>query len=184
MARHPEVKEKDIVEAGLALEKKGKMPNPGAIRAELGFKGGLLRIRDVWEKYQAKQNGGAAIEENQLTLEDLPTEISDATEQLIKQQKNQLERLVVCAFQRCQTVFDGRLDDHLSKHDEQLAFYREYETSADTSIQKLESELRDLQSDVKDLAEQNASLLIENSKLAGQVTAFEKALSKRETSKP
>ena len=58
MARHPEVKEKDIIEAGLALEQKGKMPNPGAIRAQLGFKGGLLRIRDVWEKHQAKHSCG------------------------------------------------------------------------------------------------------------------------------
>lgn len=182
MARHPEVKEKDIIEAGLALEKKGKIPNPGAIRAQLGFKGGLLRIREIWEKYQAKQHGDTAIEENQLTLDDLPTEISDATQRLIEQQKSQLERLVVCAFQRCQSIFDGRLDDHLAKHDEQLAFYREYEVSADTSIQKLESELKDLQSEVKELAEQNASLLIENSKLTGQVTAFEKALPKVETS--
>lgn len=183
MARHPEVKERDIVEAGLALEKKGKMPNPGAIRAELGFKGGLLRIRDVWEKYQAKQHGDTAFAENRLTLEDLPSEISDATQQLIEQQKSQLERLVICAFQRCQSVFDRRLDDHLATHDEQLAFYREYELSADNSIQKLENELKDLQSEVKELAEQNASLLIENSKLTGQVTAFEKAFPKEATNK-
>jgi peptidoglycan hydrolase CwlO-like protein len=84
--------------------------------------------------------------------------------------------LVVCAFQRCQSLFDKRLDDHLSKHDQQIAFYREYETSADTSINKLDDEAKELQSELKLLAEQNAKLLIENAKLSGQVAAFEKTL--------
>jgi hypothetical protein len=176
MARHPEVKEKDIIEAGLALEQKGKMPNPGAIRAQLGFKGGLLRIRDVWEKHQAKHSCGLTDNDYQSAFEDLPTEIADATEELIMQQKVKLEHLVVCAFQRCQSLFDKRLDDHLSKHDQQIAFYREYETSADTSINKLDDEAKELQSELKLLAEQNAKLLIENAKLSGQVAAFEKTL--------
>lgn len=47
MARHAEVKEKEIIDAALILEKKGKIPNPGAIRAQLGFRGGLSRIRKV-----------------------------------------------------------------------------------------------------------------------------------------
>jgi len=33
-----------------------------------------------------------------------------------------------------------------------------------------------MQTELKELAEQNAKLLIENSKLSGQVVAFEKAL--------
>ena len=184
MARHPEVKEKDIIEAGVAIEQKGKMANPGAIRAQLGFKGGLIRIRDVWEKHQAKANGSETTDAHHLVLEDLPTEIADATEQLIHQQKSQLERLVVCAFQRCQSLFDKRLDDHLSKHDQQMMFYREYETSADISIHRLEDDLKDMQSELKELAEQNAKLLIENAKFAGQVAAFEKALPRHDDSKP
>lgn len=180
MARHPDVKEKEIIEAGIALEKKGKMPNPGAIRAELGFRGGLLRIRDVWDRYQSKQNGDISKSEFQLAFDDLPSEIADATEGLIAQQKDQLEKLVLCAFQRCQSLFDKRLDEHLSKHDEQMAFYREYETSADASINKLEADTKDMQVELKELAEQNAKLLIENAKLTGQVSAFEKALPKPE----
>jgi regulator of replication initiation timing len=176
MARHPDVKEKEIIEAGLTLEQKGKMPNPGAIRAELGFRGGLVRIRGVWERYQSKRNGESRETEQTLSLDDLPTEIADAATTLIAQQKTQLERLIVCGFQRCQSLFDKRLDDHLAKHDCELAFYRDYEASADTSITKLEEEIKDTQTDLKELAEQNAKLLIENSKLSGQVVAFEKTL--------
>jgi hypothetical protein len=47
MARHPEVKEKEIISAALRLAEYGKTPNPGAIRVELGHKGGLVRIRQV-----------------------------------------------------------------------------------------------------------------------------------------
>ncbi|WP_371194633.1 DNA-binding protein [Glaciecola sp. SC05] len=184
MARHPEIKEKDIIEAGLALEEKGKMPNPGAIRAQLGFRGGLIRIRDVWNKHQAKQIGAISTDEHQMLLEDLPSEIADATEQLIVQQKTQLERLVVCAFQRCQSLFDKRLDDHLSKHNQQMAFYKDYETNVDVSIKKLEDDAKDMQTELKDLAEQNAKLLIENAKLAGQVAAFERALPTPATTQP
>jgi len=176
MARHPDVKEKEIIEAGLALEQKGKMPNPGAIRAELGFRGGLLRIREVWECYHSKRIGESHETEQTLSLNDLPTEIADAVATLIAQQKTQLERIIVCGFQRCQSLFDKRLDDHLAKHDVELAFYRDYEASADTSIIKLEEEAKDMQTELKELAEQNAKLLIENSKLSGQVVAFEKAL--------
>jgi hypothetical protein len=146
MARHPDVKEKEIIDAGLALELKGKMPNPGAIRAELGFRGGLVRIREVWERYHAKRSGESHEAEQTLSLDNLPTEIADATATLIEQQRAQLERIIVCSFQRCQSLFDKRLDDHLAKHDSELAFYREYEISADTSITKLEEEIKDTQS--------------------------------------
>lgn len=39
MARHAEIKEKEIIEAGCVIQQRGKVPNPGAIRAQLGFRG-------------------------------------------------------------------------------------------------------------------------------------------------
>jgi regulator of replication initiation timing len=176
MARHPDVKEKEIIDAGLALEQRGKTPNPGAIRAELEFRGGLVRIREIWERYHSKRNGESHKAEQTFSFDDLPTEIADAAAILIAQQKAQLERLIICGFQRCQSLFDKRLDDHLAKHDRELAFYRDYEASADNSITKLEEEIKDTQTELKELAEQNAKLLIENSKLSGQIFVFEKTL--------
>jgi predicted RNase H-like nuclease (RuvC/YqgF family) len=179
MARHPDVKEKEIIEAAMALEAKGKMPNPGAIRAQLGFRGGLVRIRDVWAKHQAKLGDSAALQDgNQLSLEDLPTELADATSTLINQQQAQLEQIVVASYQRCQSLFDKRLDEHIAKFDSDISFYREYELSADESITRLEADLRELQDELKALADQNATLLINNSQLSGQLLAFEKALPK------
>lgn len=178
MARHPEVKEKEIIEAALAVQERGKIPNPGAIRAQLGFRGGLVRIRDVWAKHQAKGAGGSGNDCNeiQLSLNDLPSELSDALTELITQQKGQLERIAVASYQRSQSVFERRLNEHMNKYDREMAFHREYELSADESIRKLEAELKDLQAELKELADQNASLLISNSKLSGQLIAFEKAL--------
>lgn len=176
MARHPEVKEKDIIDAALALEKTGKIPNPGAIRAALGQKGGLVRIRDVWNKYNAKRNSNfGEIDSRHLSLDDLPSEISDSAVQLIAGQREQLEHLIVTAFQRCQTLYEKRVDDLTIKFETNLDYYREYESTADESITLLETDMTSLQTELKDLAEQNANLLIENSKLAGKVAAYETA---------
>lgn len=177
MARHPEVKEKEIVDAATALQAKGKMPNPGAIRAQLGFRGGLVRIREVWAKHHDKLgNTDGHDDSNKLSLEDLPTELADATSTLISQQRAQLEHIVVTSYQRCQALFDKRLDDHIVKYDRDITFYREYEISADESITRLEADSKELQDELKELADQNAALLINNSKLSGQLLAFEKAL--------
>jgi hypothetical protein len=123
MARHPEVKEKEIIEAALALELKGKTPNPGAIRASLGYRGGLIRIRDIWETYNAKRAGSLGeIDSQELTLDDLPTDISDAASQMISRQREQLELLVISAFRRCQKLYEKRADDLILKHEESLLY--------------------------------------------------------------
>jgi hypothetical protein len=177
MARHPEVKEKEIIEAALALELKGKTPNPGAIRASLGFRGGLIRIRDVWDTYYAKRGAGyGEINNEDLSLDDLPSDISDAAIQMISRQREQLEFLIINAYRRCQKLYEKRADDLTLKHEESLLYYREYEASADQSIKLLETDISELQAELKVLAKQNASLLIENSKLSGQVAAFEVSL--------
>lgn len=180
MARHAEVKEKEIIDAALALEEKGKLPNPGSIRAQLGFRGGLARIRRVWEGFQEKRGGNADGDENQLTIDDLPTELSDAYNYLLDHQKKTLEGLIVQAYSRCQTLFEKRLGEHTSQHNQQLQYFKEYESSADESIQKLEDELCSLQSELKALADQNAKLILENAELKGRVKAFEQSIKQAE----
>lgn len=180
MARHAEVKEKEIIEAALVLEEKGKIPNPGSIRAQLGFRGGLARIRRVWEGYQEKRAGNADDDENQLTMDDLPAELSDAYSYLIENQKKTLEGLIVQAYSRCQSLFEKRLGEHTSQYNQQMQYFKEYESSADESIQKLEDELRSLQSELKALADQNAKLILENAELKGRVKAFEQSIKQAE----
>ena len=176
MARHAEVKEKEIIEAALALEQKGKSPNPGAIRAHLGFRGGLMRIRKVWEAFEEKRSGTADDDDNQLTIDDLPAELSDAYNHLIANQQKTLESLIVQAYSRCQALFEKRLDEHIKQQNQSLEYYKEYEISADESIQKLENELYSLQSELKELADQNAKLIVSNAELSGKVKAFEQSL--------
>ena len=176
MARHPEVKEKEIISAALKLAENGKTPNPGAIRVELGHKGGLVRIRQVWESYQAKNAGLTPTDSHiEFSFDDLPSDIADAATHLITQQKHHLETLVVNAFQRCQMMFEKRTDDLNEKHQKQILFYTDYEKHADLSIYKLESELLDLQSELKTLVQKNTQLLIDNSRLIGRLTVFEDA---------
>lgn len=173
MARHAEVKEKEIIDAALALEEKGKTPNPGSIRAQLGFRGGLARIRRVWEAYQDKQGGHADDDESQLTMDDLPAELSDAYNYLLAHQKKTLEALIVQAYSRCQSMFEKRLGEHISQHNQQMQYFKEYESSADDSIHRLEDELRTLQSELKDLADQNAKIILENADLKGRLAVFD-----------
>jgi predicted RNase H-like nuclease (RuvC/YqgF family) len=176
MARHAEVREKEIIEAALALEHRGKIPNPGAIRAQLGFRGGLTRIRNIWEAHQEKRNGGPVHEENQLSIDDLPTELSDAYNYLLSNQQKTLESILVQAYARCQSIFEKRFDEHSKQHEQSLQYFKECEASADESIERLESELRSMQYEVKELAGQNAKLILENAEFKGKVKAYEQSL--------
>jgi len=179
MARHAEVKEKEIIEAGIAIEKTGKLPNPGAIRAKLGFRGGLLRIRAIWEKYVAeKDNRIGGDKPTELSFTDLPSELAEASNALIDKQKYHLEQTVLHAYQRCQALFEKRLDDQINHHANAISYYAEYEKNADESIQKLEMHNGDLQSENTDLNYEVRNLTVENAKLKGSIAAFERLLHK------
>lgn len=175
MARHAEVKEKEIIEAGQAIQQRGKVPNPGAIRAQLGFRGGLARIRRVWEGHLEK-HGSLHKEEVNIGIGDLPSELADACQYLLSNQQTTLEALMVQAYSRCQSMFEKRLDEHISQHAESLQYYANCEISADESIQMLEDESRSLNKELNRLAEQNAKLIVENAELKGQLKAFEQSL--------
>lgn len=177
MARHAEVKEKEIISAALLLEQKGKVPNPGAIRAQLGFRGGLVRIRRVWENYAEKRGDFSCDEQRELTVEDLPSEISHAYQHLVANQEKTLESIVIQTYQRCQTIFEKRLDEHVKNYQRKLDYMKECEASADESIHRLEEEVRALQAESKDLANQNAKLIVENAETKGKLMAYQQPLS-------
>lgn len=173
MARHAEVKEKDIIAAGEAIVAQGKLPNPGAIRAKLGFKGGLLRIKRIWEKHN--DNSLDSIEDSTVSCElsDLPAEIVEAVNEMIEKQRFQLEQIIIHSYQRCQTVFERRLSESEAKSNELHAYYRDYETQADESIQRLETELKSSIKLLEESKRQNEKLRLENSRITGSLEAVQ-----------
>ncbi|MGQ8367452.1 DNA-binding protein [Glaciecola sp. 1036] len=177
MARPADVKEKDIIAAGQALEQQGKIPNPGAIRAKLGFKGGILRIRKVWDAHVA----GDAIDntsasQDEMAFQQLPDELTDAISALIDKQRYHLEQITVHAYQRAQALFEQRLDDATRKFKDTMAYYEDYELNADTSIQRLEDEVKQLQREVNHNQKQTSSLEKENARLQGALDALNYAM--------
>lgn len=181
MARHPEVKEKDIIQAGIALEASGKIPNPGAIRAQLGFKGGLLRIKTVWLKYtDEREQSYLSEKQQQMHLESLPSEISENMGVITDKLTESLERLTVQAYQLAQEMFEKRLNAVQRDFENKAEYFNGYEKEIDASLLKSEQELRESAAEAKSLAEQNASLIVENAHLKGQLQAMQSQLEKLE----
>ena len=181
MARHPEVKEKDIIKAGIALEASGKIPNPGAIRAQLGFKGGLLRIKTVWFKYTDEREQSYLSEQRQqMQLESLPTEISDNMGVVTDKLTESLERLIVQAYQQAQEMFEKRLNSVQRDFENKADYFETYEKEIDACLSKSEQELSESAEEAKSLAAQNANLIVENANLKGQLQALQRQLEKLE----
>ena len=174
MARHPEVSEKSIIRAGVELEKLGKTPNPGAIRAHLGYRGGLLRIKSIWESF-LKQREQAFLQEqpSEITLDALPEVYSSNASTLIEKVSNAIEQLTIEAYVHSQQLFEKRLKILEQSHIDKLEQYIASEKSADVSIARLETEQEDLQDELEKLASQNAKLLIENSEFRGRLAVFD-----------
>jgi len=174
MARHPDVSEESIIQAGLELENLGKKPNPGAIRAHLGYKGGLLRIKSIWERFIQKRESEFLQEQPlEITLDALPESYSNNAIELMKKVSTAMEQLIIEAYVHSQHLFEKRLKTIERTHQEKLEQYVEGEKSADESIAKLESELDDLNQETQKLAEQNAKLLIENAEYRGRLAVFD-----------
>ncbi|MEW9798021.1 DNA-binding protein [Alteromonas sp. CYL-A6] len=174
MARHPEVSEKEIIQAGQELESAGKMANPGAIRAHLGYRGGLLRIKEIWESFQRRKS--ESLHDKQvfdIDFEALPEDYAQNAGQLITRVTTALEQMTIEAYMHSQQLFEKRIKALEKSHAAQMDTLRQAEIDADRSITNLEDELELAQSEAKSLAEQNAKLLIENAELKGRLSAFE-----------
>ncbi|GAA6186652.1 hypothetical protein [Aliiglaciecola sp. NS0011-25] len=174
MARHPEVSEKSIIQAGLEIENTGKKANPGSIRAHLGYRGGLLRIKSIWETFVQKRESKFLQEQpSAITLDALPESYSSNAVSLMKKVTDALEQLTIEAYVHSQQLFEKRLKTLEKTHAQKLEQYVESEKSADKSVTKLENELDDLQQENQQLAEQNAKLLIENAEYRGRLAVFD-----------
>jgi hypothetical protein len=172
MARHAEVTEREIIDAGLALEKRGKRPNPGAIRAQLGDRGGLARIKSIWEAYSDNRDDPLyESSKESLTFDSLPTHYADNAQTLIDKVVHALKQMAIAGYIDAQKLFERRLKSLEDSHEQTLKHYRESENAADECVQKLEAELDELQFELDGLARQNAKLLIENAEMRGKLEA-------------
>ncbi|MCB4435563.1 DNA-binding protein [Alteromonas sp. McT4-15] len=174
MARHPEIPDKAIIQAGKELEELGKTPNPGAIRAHLGYRGGLIRIKSVWNSF-VQQREQKLIPETQaeLTFDALPESYAENAGELMKKLNAALEQLILEAYQHSRKVFEKRMQD--IEHSERLRLqeWTDAEQQADKSISRLEDEVNDLQKELTSLADQNAKLLIENAEFRGRLAILD-----------
>lgn len=172
MARHPEVTEQEIIDAGLELEKRGKRPNPGAIRKVLGDRGGLARIKSIWQGYCDNRDDPLYdCNRESLTFDSLPNVYAENVQTLIGKVTHAMEHMAIAAYRDAQQLFERRLKSLEATHEQALEHYKESERSADECVQKLESELDELQAELDGLAQQNAKLLIENAEMRGKLEA-------------
>jgi peptidoglycan hydrolase CwlO-like protein len=125
-----------------------------------------------------RDDGLATDNETGISFDDLPSELSEAASALIDKQKYHLENTVLHAYMRCQSIFEKRLNDHINEHETRLNYFKEYELSADESIQKLEKAVSTLQSQSIELNDQLRKLTVENSELKGSISTYEKLLPK------
>lgn len=172
MAHHPEVTEQEIIDAGLALEKRGKRPNPGAIRVQLGDRGGLARIKSIWLAYSDNRDDPLyESSKESLTFDSLPNVYAENVQTLIDKVTHAMEHMAIAAYRDAQQLFERRLKSLEATHEQALEHYKESERSADECVQKLENELDELQAELDGLAHQNAKLLIENAEMRGKLEA-------------
>lgn len=174
MARPPEISEKSIIQAGLELESMDKLPNPGAIRAHLGYRGGLLRIKAIWEAFIQKRDRDFLQEiPSEIMLDALPDAYSANSISLMNKVSNALEQLIIEAYINSQQLFEKRLKALEQTENKKLEHYIASEKYADKSITRLENELDDLQQELERLADQNAKLVIENAEFRGRLAVFD-----------
>mgnify|MGYP006136001033 CR=1 FL=1 len=180
MARPPEVSEESIIQAGLELEECDKTPNPGAIRAHLGYRGGLMRIKSIWGSFDKKRQQKLLPEKTtELNFDSLPESYASNALQLMDKVSIALEQLTIEAYVNSRQLFEKRAKAQEKSNQESLTFYIEAEKSADKSIIRLEAEVDDIQKELQQLAQQNANLLIVNSELRGRLTVYDEGFSSK-----
>ena len=167
MARPAEITEKAIIDAGLNIIKRGKQANPGSIRAELGYRGGLNRIKRVWVDYQESKTNEGHIS---FELDDLPLDVSELAEEAMLSQAKEFTQLVITIYQRCQSMFEKRLNKQVLELRGQISYYEQFEADLTHNLDEQTQYTEELEGELKELAQQNASLIIENAELRGRLS--------------
>ncbi|MGK0234712.1 MAG: hypothetical protein ACI9EK_001238 [Psychroserpens sp.] len=129
MSRPPEVTEKEIIDAGIALEERGRFPNPGAIRGELGNKGSFTRINKIWENYVQSREACDTPDENDTEI-DLPADILENLENNIKQAIKNTKNITISSFKSAQKIAEKRIFSTIEEYKSKVAYFEESEIQA------------------------------------------------------
>ena len=170
MARHAEVKEQDIIDAGVALENSGKRANSGSIRVKLGNKGGFVRIKEVWENHVSNRGAGDSDIDSDTDIE-LPAEIQDNLERNSKQAVKNLEAITVNSFKVAQQIAEKRVSSTIEEYKAKIEDFEESEQQAGIALEACDAQISDLHDELESLQTKNEKLLSENSHLSGQISS-------------
>ena len=167
MGRKAEFSDKQIIDAGKAIEAEGKPISTFAIRNRLNG-GSSERIKTVWAEYTAQQ---ATIIEEEIPDIELPTEIAEKLEKNQQTAKNQLEKLALESFKVAQQVAEKRVKSTIDDYQSKIIEYEESENQASIALESSDKKIDDLENDIDLLQSKNETLVAENSKLLGLMQA-------------
>lgn len=170
MARHAEVKEQDIIDAGVALENSGKRANSGSIRVKLGNKGGFARIKEVWENHVKNREDANITSEEDVNIE-LPSEIQESLERNIKQAVKNLENITVNSYKVAQQIAEKRVSSTIDEYKAKIDDFEESEQQAGVALEACDEQISNLYDEIENLQGKNEKLLSENSHLSGQMSS-------------
>ena len=174
MSRPPEVTEKEIIDAGIAIESGGNNPNPGSIRGKLG-KGSFTRIKKIWERYVQSKEACDIPDESDTEI-DLPADILENLENNIKQAIKNTKNITISSFKAAQKIAEKRIFSTIEEYKFKVAYFEESEIQAgivldncDLEIYKKNEEIDLLKQKIEDLIEANGKLLGKNEMLEEQI---------------
>ena len=170
MARHAEVKEQDIIDAGVALENSGKRANSGSIRVKLGNRGGFSRIKQVWENHVKTREDANVTSEDDGNIE-LPSEIQESLERNIKQAVKNLENITVNSYKVAQQIAEKRVSSTIDEYKAKIDDFEESEQQAGVALEACDEQISNLYDEIENLQGKNEKLLSENSHLSGQMSS-------------
>ena len=170
MARHAEVKEQEIIDAGVALESSGKRANSGSIRVKLGNRGGFARIKEVWGNYIASRETDDLSSDNDAGIE-LPSEIQESLERNIKQAVKNLEGITINSYKVAQQIAEKRVSSTIDEYKAKIDDFEESEQQAGVALEVCDEQISNLYDEIENLQGKNEKLLSENSHLSGQMSS-------------
>jgi len=180
MARHAEVTEQEIIDAGIALESSGKRANSGSIRVKLGNRGSFTRIKEVWGHHMTDKESNDITTKSDAKI-DLPAEIQENLERNIKQAVKNLEIITVNSFKVAQQIAEKRVSSTIEEYKSKIGDFEESEQQAGIALETCDDQIADLNDEVELLKIKNEKLLSENSHLSGQISSAIDRITKLES---
>ncbi|AWB57843.1 DNA-binding protein [Colwellia sp. Arc7-D] len=175
MARHAEISKEEIIKAGVAIENAGKRPNSGAIRVQLGNRGGFARIKEVWESYANERSSESLSNDNETDIE-LPTEIQENLDINVKRAIKNLKDITINSYKVAQRLAEKRVSSTIEEYKSKIESFEESEQQAGIALEACDDKIADLYDELEQLQTKNEKLLSDNSHFSGQIESAMKRI--------